>query len=454
VCLAAIGAAALACAPSAAGQGITLIEISGGPGLKFYSQTDTLIGGRLTGRLVVAFHGARTAGCALHGMCGYSGTEIWTPAPRAAIDVDVLKTNRAPEEFVDFDDIAVSGNEGGVTAENTEQTLPSLAGMDASGLSCADADDTGGDTPVPVRHERVEFNLAQPGLSSLIGTRCAGPLTSDVASAFPTRTVPLTSIMRGDITIDLSGRHPFASHGFAGTVDSTLALRLGRPGRPQVTKFTESVTHQRRVVVHYHAVMRGALEETITGDSEPALCGPLGSCGLEGTQTVSTVQPSSAEIWASSSKRLPNRDYLVALGLRSGRRVKGIAVHGQVSWSRSATLSALMIDAGTTCADSAPIGDEAADLQMARHKISGQLYVGLYGTYQVRTRCPGPLTSTYALASGRATWSSGHLLVLPLTTSTAFTDDGYRGRVVSHLILTLSRPRVVLHPAPVVSFGG
>jgi hypothetical protein len=45
-----------------------------------------------------------------------------------------------------------------------------------------------------------------------------------------TRTLGAT--LHGETTISLAGTRSFASHGFAGTVSSTVGIHLGKPERP------------------------------------------------------------------------------------------------------------------------------------------------------------------------------------------------------------------------------
>ena len=94
------------------------------------------------------------------------------------------------------------------------------------------------------RYASLDFNGDAPGTAvvrlaaathtvsygaDLLSTRCAGPLESDIAAVLPTRALPVQVLRKGSTTIDLSATSAFAAAGMAGTVRSSVVLRLGRP---------------------------------------------------------------------------------------------------------------------------------------------------------------------------------------------------------------------------------
>lgn len=434
VLIAALGTALLA--PALAGaQGMTLYGSSGA------LLSVRTIGVRLTGQLTVAFHGDAASGCASRGLCGYSGTVSWRPPPSGEIEVDTSRVRGRLSYSLDLAPAASTsfpGFSGGVTTSNVQ--LSPLAPAVAS--SCLDATATGESLALPVRDGRVAFTLA--GASpSLVQTRCAGPLASDVTPALPAPTLPLASVLRGRRTVALPASGTFASGGFAGTVSSSLGLVLGRPGRIQRTRHI-AVPGVRLIQVRYRATLSGSVVEDVSGSATAGICAPLGSCGLKGTVTLSPHATGvAATLNALGSAHTPYRDLLAAVGLSTHGRARGILITGAVILDGGTTTASLQ-QGTTSCIDSAPLGQGDILLVVGRGRLVAAEEAGI-GITTGRTRCPGPADANFAsLATGEVPLNrlAHRTVTLSLTTGSAFSDDGYDVRTVPHLTLKLTRARV------------
>jgi hypothetical protein len=246
------------------------------------------------------------------------------------------------------------------------------------------------------------------------------------------------------MTLALASSKAFASHGFAGTVQSTLALALGRPGRP-TRAHSGTLPGSRQITVLYRARLSGSIAEHFGGAADPDVCTPLGSCGLTGTETLTPHAGGEASINAIARASTPAEDLLAAVGVGGRRRVKGVVVTGAVSLDGGGAAEA--VEQGTeTCHDSAPLGAGAGTILLGTSR--GQLradYLAGFGTFAARTRCPGPaVAGAAALATGAipVTELAHRTIRLSLTHGGTFADYGYGVHTLSHLELTLTRVRV------------
>ncbi len=394
----------------------------------------------LAGRLIVRFHGDPATGCAAHGLCGYSGTVLWTPPASASMEIFESTAHRRTSYQFSlslFSQTSVPAPPGGLTNEITQ----------GPGQSCSDAALTGANINLALSRGRVRFNLAQAS-PSLLQTRCAGPLDADVASALPSPTATIHSTLRGEMTVDLAASQPFAAHGFAGTVASTLKLALGRPGRPQRTGSTPPpvpTERYRLVRVSYRAAISGTLIAAVSGDADAGLCGPLGACGLHGTLSlrpgVSGVQ---AAFYAQAPASRPYRDLLTALGISTAGRASGVSVNGEASWNNGGTVAAALSDAAGSCRDATELHGGAITFESAARRLGAQYIPSLNGDSSLRTRCPGPESTQLPLALGTVLQSAlgGRRPTISLRGGGPLLDDGYTGLVKSTLRITLTRRRV------------
>jgi hypothetical protein len=230
--------------------------------------------------------------------------------------------------------------------------------------------------------------LLQPG-GALLQTRCAGPLDSDLAGASPSATISLGRLRRGRTVLDLSGTSTFASHGFVGTISSTVTVQLGKPQTNSANpSFPPGVkVHQVRIVTEHLSLarIRGALRMALRGSADPTVCGLLDTCGLSGQLSLGPGGPHgvSAQVIATGPASRPYRDFLTALGLSRSGRAHGIGVALTAVWS--GPVRADISQSGEVCTDTAPAAAVAVGL--------GPGSTGSYGAFtgSWRTRCPGPL---------------------------------------------------------------
>lgn len=387
------------------------------------------------GQIVVTFHGDPAAGCAADGLCPYSGTIVVRPRSGDM----VIATYRFHGRIGHF--VTVGLQPGGMQFMTAARVERSIAGQ-AVGM-CADAaPGLFGELASSTHGRSLRIGLFARGGGTL-STRCAGPLDGDLAGTGPSVAIPLKRALRGQMTLPLTGTGAFASHGFAGTVSSSLILRLGKPasnesGFPPGTK-----TQRMRVVTEQlNLVGVGAqLSATVHGSPNPVVCQVLDSCALVGTLGFGPrAQAFSAEVSATGTAARPYRDFLAALGLSRSGQPRGIAVELSGSW----TLSPVTVDESQSgaCTGSAPGGDMFFGMTAGRAVLRGS--GGLAGW---RTRCPGPTPSEATLFPETVPVSSlGHReLTITLRPAGTVEDDGYTVSLHGHLTLTLRRGRITQH---------
>ena len=279
---------------------------------------ETSIPVRITGLLSVQFHGDPSAGCARWGLCGYSGTVSWQPPPTASIQIQ-RTLGRHPHLTIVLFGALTNGPQfaGGVTSASV-----TLAGGPSPGPAsrCLDATGAGQGALFGVRHGRVSFSLARESPALLV-TRCAGPRDADVLPHLPTPTLPVATLERGRTTISLAVAQALKAHGFAESITSTIVLHLGRPGRTRTVNDTAprgATKPGREIDVAYRASLNGSVVEEISGVTDPLECGPVGSCGLTGTITLTPHVTASASLIVDAKATTPRRELLAAAGLGPG----------------------------------------------------------------------------------------------------------------------------------------
>ncbi len=443
--LAASPAAPTAAAAAHGSSQATLYADGGGNAPPF---TVVQIPARITGSVVVRFRGDPTTGCAARGLCRYAGSVLWTPPSAGSLTIFQTRSSGRRRDQLE---LSLTDPNGGpdtgqaVTDADVQQTPPAPGATNQPGPSCADATPTAPYVQLPVRRGRVSFSLAQASPSPL-QTRCAGPLLADIASALSAPSPTLRAALRGAITLDYAGKRRFASHGFAGTVDSTLTIRLGRPHRLlTVAPHPKGrIQRYREVQVDYRATLAGSVTTAVRGDAQPGLCAPLGACGLHGTLSVTpAADPGQASIQAYGPASRPNRDFLTALGLSTAGRARGISVFGLVAFNHGGVIAAHLAQGSVSCADSAALGPSSVQLSASRGRVLAQYATG-EGLGNLRTRCPGPFGPQGALAGGSARLDvlSPRRATLALDRGASFIDDGYSASGTAHLRLTLRRRRL------------
>jgi hypothetical protein len=406
--------------------------------------TITQIPVRVRGGLAVQFHGDQATGCAARGLCGFSGTVIWQPPSTATLEADTFREDGRTQYDVslDFFDGITSGGppgEGGVTTADVRFAPTGSAGSPAT---CTDAVDAGVaiDMPVHLRAASLTLAAADP---SLLATRCAGPLQSDIANQLARRIVDVAALSHGQTGVSLASSSEFAVHGLAGTVTSTVELRLGRPHTRRVSTEGSSSKQPkiRTVEVAYPARLNGSVLIRTHGD--PTSCAPLGSCGANGTFALHVhSSPGKLMVFAFARSRRPLRDELTALGLRKHGNPRGILILGAFLVRGPASYAVDVTQGANTCKDTGPTGPGIFLLQ----SIEGPLSAAFSQAPPVlHLRCPGPMISlSNGLASARMV-RLAHLRhggPIHLRTVHNLRDDGYTVRTSANVVVTLARPSV------------
>jgi hypothetical protein len=397
---------------------------------------------RLRGALTVQFHGDQATGCAARGLCGFSGTVIWQPPPTATLEADTFRDQGQTEYNVSLQlfnsDAAGPASEGGVTTADVRFAPNGSAG---SASTCNDAAFTGSDVEMPVHLRAASLTLAAAA-PSLLGRRCAGPLQSDIASQLASRVVDVASLSHGRTGVSLASSSEFAVHGLAGTVTSTVQLRLGRPDtRRQSPGGSSSKQPKTRLVeIDYPARLNASALIHTHGD--PSSCAALGSCGANGTFALQVHgTPGTLRIFAFATSRRPLRDQLAALGLRKRGNPRGILIIGALLVRGPATYDVDVTQGANTCRDSAPPGPGVLIVSGR----GGAVTAGFsQGPPQLHLRCPGPML---ALDNGLVSTRLGLARLrrggtIHLKTVHALRDDGYTARTEANVAVTLSRPKV------------
>ncbi|MDQ6803927.1 MAG: hypothetical protein M3065_02925 [Actinomycetota bacterium] len=443
VLLVALIGASLLAPPLAGAQTTSIVQFFGGTP---FSVREIPV--RFMGQLTVAFHGDAASGCASRGLCGYAGTVSWRPPASGSLEVFTFRHHGHLSYQLGLVPENVSGYPapyGGVTTAKVQlSSSPPLAPTLVS--TCLDATGAGSTLSLPVRHGLVAFTLAGTGEgSSLLGTRCAGPLDGDVIPEITAPTVPLGAVLRGRTAVDVAASHSFASHGFAGTVQSSLTIALGHPTRARRTSSGNAPAGLRQIQVLYRATLSGSVVERIGGAADADVCTPLGSCGLAGTVTLSPRATGvNASLGVIGSARTPYSNLLAAVGLSRRGRAKGVLVSGGALTPQGGVAASALAQGSTACRDSAPLGAGTVLLTSAKARLYAR-YAPDFGALGGRTRCPGPAAAAFAFVATGAipvTRLARRTIKLSLTTGSTFADYGYVVRTVPNLTLTLSRVRV------------
>jgi hypothetical protein len=425
--------------------GVSSPEIQLGTGAHGKSVSDTEIPVRTAGELSVAFHGDPATGCATRGLCGYSGTVVWQPPRTGDLSIETTryrgKLEYDAELLLTDQSDPLGSSPVGVTTANV-RFRPDSGG---AGSDCTDAAATGSDFSMPI-HGRTAVASLKPALPDVLRTRCAGPLDVDLGRLDVGGSIAVSALLRGRRTIALGSSGAFAGHGFAGTATSTVALVLGKPitQRPPKTGPSKRAIPIRTVEVDYRASLTGRLSLQTHGD--PGSCAPLGSCGANGAFSIrSDASGGMVQLVAVTRPSRPLRDVLTAFGLSTGGNPHGITAFGSSAGGSGGLSDVTVTQGSNTCRDSGPGAPAAMILTVGRGVLSVS---DISEGPAVDLRCPGPLlASGTTVATARAPASIlGHPpATIRLRGGNALNDDGYAGRSLSDLTLTLSHPRVKTH---------
>jgi hypothetical protein len=459
--LALAGAAVLLAAAlpgPAAGQSVVSIGLSTGAKLTHAFYADV----RLSGSVTVEFHGDSASGCDSTALCDVSGSVSWNPAGRGQLFV--LGFRESGQRF-EGGFLTLGSESGRGRGPFTSAHVRRAATEGAPAGLCTDI--------APHRFGDVELG-AQPGTSlslSLTGatdfaqtdafrTRCAGPVGGDLRALLPVPVLTAGELRRGHRVLDYSAERPFASHGLAGTLRSTVALRIGKTvplsndsgnsGPPIPTR------RRRRLQVDYRIErVSGQTVTSVAGLADPDLCGPLDACGLLGTVTVAPQTASGlVQIDATGPLSTSEQDLRRAVGLSAGPRPAGITVYGSGFWGHDSgsVTSGLSRFGVTACRDAEPIaGGGALRIDFGRRIVRTGYLGEPSGADSLRTRCPGPgmadVARSHPLASGAVPLSTFRTprVTLRLTSGNGFSSDGYSGRASPDVTVVLRRVRISRH---------
>jgi hypothetical protein len=354
----------------------------------------------VSGQVTVSFHGDRAAGCEAAFRCDVqAGTFRWTPQPRGQLSLSGVPGRRLTGYVYFF---------GG--AETTLDALAIVQRSAADGTHvCADGRGSSYSSfpVISVRQQpRLRFGVEERGGvfgplgATRLGTNCGGPLPADTLRRLPTRTVRLRKLVRGPTTIDLSDSAPFAAGGFAGTVDSSVVLRVRKvrvrhverrprrssprpPDRPPV----------RFLSVEYRlARLSGSVGIGLAAD--PRGCAVLDACGLSGTLRI-TPGPARGEAYVIAEGHRSRIALRRAVGLAQGPSPSRVGVYGYLVWlkGRGRVTAELQRNGQPACRDTSPLTDGAIDLRVRGRRVTARFAGGApyAGADILRTRCPGPL---------------------------------------------------------------
>lgn len=388
-----------------------------------------------TGELSINFHGDRAAGCEQWGLCAYRGRIALPPARGGSVLVSKFSRHGRTSYRADLV-LGTGFNDAGFASHTSRVVSGSVVGL------CADEQNY----PIFVSSKsqagRFTLRLLQPDAQD-ITTRCAGPLEEDVSRASPRATVPVESLLRGGGQIRLAGTRLFSGHGFAGTVSSTIVLRLGAARRQKgigrgfrkgtKTARIRSITERLRLVRS-----SGGLTFALQGSANATVCQLLDSCGLHGQISLTPVPThASAELSASGLASRPRRDLLTALGLARDGNPKGILIVGSVTWKDRGLLTEKVAQSGT-CTDS--VGLQTGFVSMYP---AGSALDTTYVPSTLRTRCPGPMLDSDLASLAGATLTRHRLsrprFTIELRPGHSLADDGYLVHPSGQLSLTLKR---------------
>jgi hypothetical protein len=411
------------------------VVIGVGPGRGSAQEVDV----SMTGSLVVSFHGDQGTGCAARGLCAYSGIVVWRPGPQSHGLLEIT-TLRSHGRRVYTANLSLFPNYGG-GADVSAEVRRSIAGQ-SPGI-CADTSSQFRSSALPVNDGVISLAVLGGG-SSILSTRCAGPVDADIAPVLATPLLPVRLALRGHRQVDLGEIRSFAANGLAGTVSSTIVLHLGETFSVGRGGGSSGGERYRLVTAPLTLVKAsGSISAQLRGTADRDVCVLLDSCGTQGTITVHPQpQRGQGQLTAYGPARLPYRDFLAALGLGRHANANGIVVQGVISWDSGGILQTDIAQGGE-CKDSTPLGFGAVYFGARRGQVTAQ-----YAPRgSARARCPGPrlfaVRGAGYLADG--TFPTRDLgrgeFSIPLRPDATFSDDGYAGHLAGSLSLTIRRGR-------------
>lgn len=127
-------------AGAASSSGETLTVFGAGTGTRPITTIEIPV--KVSGRLLVQFHGNTASGCTIHGLCADSGAVSWIPSPAGELDALESRTRRHTSRLSATLSLvgALDGGSGGTTSAQVSSAA-------ARPATCADAESTGQSVP-------------------------------------------------------------------------------------------------------------------------------------------------------------------------------------------------------------------------------------------------------------------------------------------------------------------
>lgn len=440
--------AAGALAPAARADGFdagSSFVIFGGSGVREVAQAQAPAS--VSGTITVDFHGDPAAGCAQRGLCDVSGTLTWRPARRASLSAVRFRTRKHDGLLVSLFLVGDDPRVGATTTAQTQRT--------GAGAACADVvTGYGGAIGGQAFGSSVRVGPGARGLGTpgdFLATRCPGPLLSDLVKLLPSVKVGFDDAAKGRRTLDLSGEGALSAGGFAGTVRSTVAVRLGHGRTAKASPPTRprgGTKRRRELSAEYDMHVTGTAAVDLTAAADDARCAPLDACGQRGTVTL-TPPAGSIETYLSAEgpASVSTARLRASLGLAGGPRPSGVRVYGAGYGSRRLAAEAVFTRGGAPgCTDRAPTGVPGISLTVG----GGRLTATLQGveTDLLHTRCGGPTMGDVAgerfVARGSVPLAAmrARTVTIPLTQGRRFEAGAWHGRVRAALQVVLRREKV------------
>jgi hypothetical protein len=408
------------------------------------SQRQTQIPVAVSGDVQLDFHGDPAAGCAAAGVCEVAGRHVWDPGQGGQMIVSQLSSGRR-DRYLVF--LALLGLDGPRKEPRTSTQTRRGAGVCADSASGIEFSAT---TSVTLGPGPVRLSLPATDAGNPFATRCGGPLAADVARLLPALTARPGTLRRGRRTFRLASERPFAAHGFAGTLRSSLVLRLGRPraqpgggavppdrGAPRVREIS---------VVYAVERLGGQVIVPFAGLGDPAGCGFLDACGVSGRITVTPRATGGALVLSAMARATRSRRELrAAVGLAPGGRRPGIRVFAGGEWSGLGGVTAALSRPGGFCRDSVPLRSGSLAVTVSGTRATVMLPGDTVLPDPLRTRCPGPALEDLARSEVIARQAlplrafGARRVVLHLRRGARIAGSGYSGRTEPDVTVVLRR---------------
>ena len=413
----------------------------------------------IEGKVTVDFHGDTAAGCAAAHLCDVRGSLRWDPSGSGSIQAIGYRSHghRFEQGFLAFGFSDSGQAHFATTARVRRDGVPGSLCADAADEQFAESQSAARrGTAIDVRLLDLPSRTSASGTA--LQTRCAGPTTTDLSGLLPSRRVTERALLRGQRTLDFSADREFAVHGFAGTLHSTVTMRVlgGHTVSNQSIPRGFPPTRKRRVrevdAEYRIARVSGEIVSAVRGRGDPDLCGPLDACGISGSVSIApSASAGTASVSATAPVRVTTRQLRRALGLAGGARPRGVRRYGHAFWARDlGSVTADLTRLGApACSDSVPIqGGGTLFLNYAASRVNVSYAGGSLfdGADLLRTHCQGPSSADVSgdLARGSVPLSAfrRRRVALHLTRARGLHSSAYTTRGSADLTIVLRRTRV------------